>query len=80
MPRPTLTVVGGGERQPDAEVREITERTKERLDEVVAADGVFWVLTEVGGLTSVAYVGGKLETSALVEEVARRAKAEALGL
>lgn len=80
MTRPTLTVVGGGEPEPDTETVEIIAAAAERMTEAVKAGGMFWLVADVGGSVSVSYYGGKLESSALAEEIARDAKCSALGL
>jgi hypothetical protein len=79
MTRPTLTVVGG-EREPDAEAVEIIAAAAERMAAATKAGGVFWLVCDVDGSVSVSYYGGKLESSALAEEIARDAKCSALGL
>ena len=79
MARPTLTVVGG-EREPDTETAEIIANAAERMAAAVKAGGIFWLVTDVDGSVSVSYYGGKLESSALAEEIARDAKCSALGL
>ena len=78
MTRPTLTVVGKGE--PDAEAIEIIATSTERMAAAVQAGGVFWLVTDVAGEIGVAFYGGKLEASALAEEIARDSKCSALGL
>lgn len=80
MTRPTLTVVGGGEPEPDTEAVEIIAAAAERMAEAVKSGGMFWLVTEAGDSISVSYYGGKLESSALAEEIARDAKCSALGL
>jgi len=80
MTRPTLTVVGKGEQEPDTEAVEIIATSTERMAAAVQAGGVFWLVTDIDGDVGVAYYGGKLEASALAEEIARDAKCSALGL
>jgi len=79
MARPTLTVVGG-EREPDTEAIEIIAHAAERMTAAVKSGGAFWLVTDVEGEVGVSYYGGKLESSALAEEIARDAKCSALGL
>lgn len=80
MTRPTLTVVGKGEQEPDAEAIEIIATSTERMAAAVQAGGVFWLVTDIAGEIGVAFYGGKLESSALAEEIARDSKCSALGL
>ncbi len=81
MPRPTLTVVGGGPLEPDAEVVETIARAAERMAAAVKdPDGLFWIVTAVDGEVACAFFGGRLESSVLAEAVASDMKREAVGL
>ncbi|MFD0738259.1 hypothetical protein ACFQZQ_03010 [Lysobacter koreensis] len=72
-------IEGGGQPEPDAESIAIAERAAAKLVATVKAGGTFWLLTE-GDEMEVAYIGGALELSAVVEEVGREMKLSALGL
>jgi len=81
MTKPTLTVVGRGEIEPDTETTEMVARATERM--LAAAkdpEGLFWVITVVDGDVSVAFHGGRLESSVVAEMVATDMKRDAVGL
>lgn len=63
------------------EAVEAIARATERMAAAVKdQDGVYWLLTVVDGAVSVAYYGGKLESSCLVEVVAADMRRAAVGL
>lgn len=81
MPRPTLTVVGGEAREPDAEMAALIAKAAERMAEAAKSDdNQFFAVVAIDGDVSVFYSGGLLEAAVLAEEVAGDMKREAVGL
>jgi hypothetical protein len=56
-------------------------RATERMQEAAKdPDGVFWILTAIGGDVAVAFHGGRLESAVLAEMVAADMKRDSVGL
>ncbi len=76
----SLKLVKSGEPEADAETVEMIARAATRMAEAVKTDGFFWVVTGDGEDVSVAFHGGKLESSTLALHMALQMQREAAGL